>query len=220
MQIRSGLFDLDGTLIDHFTAIYRAHAHTRARLGRPEPTPAEVRAAVGGGIENALSRLNPGVDVAEALRIYRPYWDANLLDEVALMPGAYDLLKALHLRGIALAAITNKHGPSSRRICDHLGITPFLRAVVGAGDTAWLKPSPELTAYVLDRIGAGRSGALLVGDSPYDVETGHNAGLPAWCVTTGTHTAEQLKAAGADRVFSSLAEIGQALNGPALDRPE
>lgn len=211
MQFRTVLFDLDGTLIDHFTAIYRAHAHTRARLGRPEPTPAEVRAAVGGGIENALSRLNPGVDVAEALRIYRPYWDRHMLDEVTLMPGARELLEGLHARGVALAALTNKHGPSSRRICDHLGITPLLRAVVGAGDTAWLKPRPELTAHVLARLGGDKGSSLLVGDSPYDVETAHNAGLPAWCVATGTHAPDQLRAAGADRIFASLTEIAAAL---------
>ena len=211
MQFRTVLFDLDGTLIDHFTAIYRAHAHTRARLGRPEPTPAEVRAAVGGGIENALTRLNPGVDVAEALRIYRPYWDQNLLDEVVLMTGARELLEALHARGVALAALTNKHGPSSRRVCDHLGITAYLRAVVGAGDTAWLKPQPELTAHVLALLGGDKASALFVGDSPYDILTAHNAGMPAWCVATGTHTAEQLEEARVDRVFAGLTDIGRAL---------
>ena len=214
MPFRTFLFDLDGTLIDHFTAIYRAHAHTRAALGRPRPTPAEVRSAVGGGVEDALARLNPGADPAEALRIYLPYWEANLLDEVVLMPGARELLEGLRAGGAALAVLSNKPGPASRRVCDHLGIAPLLRAVVGAGDTEWLKPEPKLTAHVLNLIGAGGEGALLVGDSPYDVETARNAGLPSWCVTTGTHTAEQLRAAGADRVFPDLPGIARALKLP------
>jgi len=211
MQFQTFLFDLDGTLIDHFAAIYRSHAHTRARLGGPVPTLAEVRSAVGGGLEHALAMLNPGADPARALREYRAYWDKTMLDDVALMPGARGLLEGLHARGAALAVITNKHGPSSRLVCEHLGISHLMRAVAGAKDTAWIKPQPEFTAHVLGRIGADSAGALLVGDSPYDIETAHNAGLPAWCVATGTHSAGQLRAAGAEGVYADLPEIGKAL---------
>ena len=31
------LFDLDGTLIDHFAAIHRSHSHTMRQLGLPAP---------------------------------------------------------------------------------------------------------------------------------------------------------------------------------------
>jgi len=45
-RFRTFLFDLDGTLIDHFAAIHRAYAHTMKALGLPIPTPLEVRGAV------------------------------------------------------------------------------------------------------------------------------------------------------------------------------
>lgn len=35
------LFDLDGTLVDHFAAIHRAHSHTMRELGLP-PNPSSV----------------------------------------------------------------------------------------------------------------------------------------------------------------------------------
>lgn len=211
MKFQTYLFDLDGTLLDHFAAIYRSHAHTRALLGGPVPTMAEVRSAVGGGVENALERLNPGADPARAMREYGAHWEKTMLEDVELMPGARELLNRLHARGAVLAVITNKHGPSSRLVCDHLGITPLLRAVVGAKDTPWLKPQPEFTAHVLALIGATSSGALLIGDSPYDVQTAHNAGMPAWCVTTGTHTAVELKEAGSDGIYPGLSDIAQDL---------
>ena len=50
MRFRTVLFDLDGTLIDHFAAIHRCHAYAMTRLGLPAPSLAEVRAAVGGGL--------------------------------------------------------------------------------------------------------------------------------------------------------------------------
>jgi len=179
MKFQTYLFDLDGTLLDHFAAIYRSHAHTRALLGGPVPTMAEVRSAVGGGVENALERLNPGADPARAMREYGAHWEKTMLEDVELMPGARELLNRLHARGAVLAVITNKHGPSSR--------------------------------LVLALIGATSSGALLIGDSPYDVQTAHNAGMPAWCVTTGTHTAVELKEAGSDGIYPGLSDIAQDL---------
>jgi phosphoglycolate phosphatase len=86
-----------------------------------------------------------------------------------------------------------------------------MRAVVGAEDTKWLKPQPELMAHTLELVGATADGAVMVGDSPYDIEAGHNAGLPAWCVTTGTHDAEQLRAARADAIFADLDGMRAAL---------
>jgi phosphoglycolate phosphatase len=211
MRFQTFLFDLDGTLIDEFETIHRRYAHTLAQLGRPAPTLAEVRGAVGGGLENGLGKFVPAADLPEAMRIYRAFWEKTVLDGVTLMPGARELLDRLHRGGAKLGVITNKPGSSSRRICAHLGIASLVPVVVGANDTPWLKPQPEFTAQVLKMLGAEASGALLVGDSPYDVQAAHNAGMPAWCVTTGTHTAAELSAAGADRVFPDLATLGGQL---------
>lgn len=205
------LFDLDGTLIDHFAAIHRAHAHTRERLGLPPPTPEEVRAAVGGGIENALRRLVGEADLPRAAAIYREYWNRTMLDDAALMPGARELLEHLRRRGIRAAVLTNKPGSSARLVCRHLGIAPLLLAVVGAEDTPWLKPDPRLVAHVLALLVARPEEAVLVGDSPFDIRAARGAGLPSWCVATGTHPAAALEAAGADRVFANLAALQAAL---------
>jgi phosphoglycolate phosphatase-like HAD superfamily hydrolase len=210
-HFQSFLFDLDGTLIDHFTAIHRSYVHTMTAMGLPAPTPGQVRAAVGGGIENAIAKFVPAGRLDEALAIYRPYWDRTMLDDVVLMPGARELLRALHAGGFPLGVITNKLGTSARLICEHLQLTPLLRMVVGAKDTPWLKPQPEFTAYALQQMGVPREGGLLVGDSPYDVDAAHQGGLVAWCVTTGTHTAEALRAGRADAVFSDLAALQSAL---------
>jgi phosphoglycolate phosphatase len=220
MPFRALLFDLDGTLIDGFAAIYRCHAYMLERLGRPVPSPAAVRAAVGGGLRDALAKLIGPDELDRAQMLYLECWNRTMLDDVALMPGARELLEAQRARGATLAVLSNKLGPSSRLICEKLGIAPCLSAVVGAGDTPWLKPSAELTAHVLKAIRADAGSSLFVGDSPYDVQSAHNAGLPAWCVTTGTHDAAALRAAGADRIFPGLVEIGRelAVNGRAAGK--
>jgi phosphoglycolate phosphatase len=207
------LLDLDGTLVDHFAAIHRCHAHAMGRLGLPVPAPAQVRAAVGGGLENAIRRLAGPEHVAAVLPLFREHMAATMLDDVVALPGARDLLAALRAAGVRTAVLTNKHGPAACRICEHLGLAPLLDAVIGAEDTAWLKPDPRLTAHVLAALGTEAAGTLFVGDSPYDIETAHAAALPCWCVTTGTHGAEALRAAGAERIFSGLDGITAALAG-------
>jgi phosphoglycolate phosphatase len=212
LPFRTFLFDLDGTLVDHFAAIHRSHRHTMVQLGLPAPTMAEVRAAVGGGLENAIARLAGPALVARALPIYREYWDRTMLDDVVLLPGATELLAALKQRGLQSAVFTNKHGPSARLICTHLGIDRLLDGVFGAIDTPWLKPDRRFTDHVLAQLKADAKTTLFVGDSPYDIQAAHNAGLPCWCVSTGTHTAAELHAAGAEAVYASLGEIGAALD--------
>jgi len=205
------LLDLDGTLVDAFTTIHRAYCHTLPQFGKPEPTLDEVRRAVGGGLRHAMSHFLPEAQIDAALPIHRAFTQKILLEDLRPMPGAVELVRDLHARGAQLAVYTNKDSATSHRVCAHLGLTPFLAGIYAAGDTPWLKPAPELAAHVLRELGATPETTLLVGDSPFDVEAAQNGGFPCWAVTTGTHSAEELSAAGAARVFASLPEIHTAL---------
>jgi phosphoglycolate phosphatase len=211
MRFRTILFDLDGTLIDHFSAIHRCHAYAMRQLGLREPTLAEVRGAVGGGLEEAIAKLAGPDRVAALLPHFKSHWDATNLDDVELLPGALDLLQKLTSRGAQCAAFTNKRGPAAREVCDHLGLTPLLAGVFGAGDTPWLKPEPAFTDHVLAKLGAAAPSTCLVGDSPFDLAAAKNRDIEFFGVTTGTHTAGELRAAGAMRIFASLPELAPQL---------
>lgn len=204
MRYRTFLFDLDGTLIDHFAAIHRCHSHALRQLGLPAPTPAQVRAAVGAGLETAIARLAGPAHTDAALALYRPHWDATMLDDVRLYPGARELLAALQQAGGRSAIFTNKHGPSSRRLTAHLGLDSLLAGNFGATDTAWLKPAPEFSRHVLATLGADAATTVLVGDSPYDLAASQAGGFAFYGVTTGTHHAAELRAAGATHVYPDL----------------
>jgi phosphoglycolate phosphatase len=205
------LFDLDGTLLDHFAAIHRCHAHAMRQLGLPAPTLAQVRAAVGGGLEEAIAKLAGPERVAAILPIYLAHWEATGLDDVRLLPGALELLTAIRSAGGRSAVLTNKRAAASRQVCAHLGLTPFLSGLTGAGDTPWLKPARELTLQVLAGLDASPGDTCYVGDSPFDVATARNAGLAFYGVTTGTHDEAQLRAAGAEQVCPGLAGVQAAL---------
>jgi HAD superfamily hydrolase (TIGR01509 family) len=210
MRFQTVLFDLDGTLMDHLPAIHRSYVHTLPQLGLPAPTYEQVKRAIGGGLENAMLKFIPASRIGEALAIYRPFWDATMLAGAEPMPGALTLLEKLQARGVINAVFTNKLGGSAREVCEHIGFTPHLRAVFGAKDTPWLKPAPEFTAHALKALGADAATTCLVGDSPWDVQAARNAGFPCYGVTTGTHTADELRAAGATAIYDDLTALGAA----------
>ncbi|MGC4075169.1 MAG: HAD family hydrolase [Nibricoccus sp.] len=219
-RFRTVLFDLDGTLLDHFAAIHRSHVHTMRTLGLPEPTMEQVHRAVGGGLEVAIQRLLGEKNAAlleKAVPIYRKFWDENMLYGVALLPGSRELLEALKARGVRCAVFTNKHGPSARTLMDHLGVTHLLDAVFGAVDTPWFKPEREFTEHALLTLGAAASTTCMIGDSPYDIKAAHNGGFPCHCVTTGTHTAKELSDAGANSIHPDMVSLARAIFG--LDLP-
>jgi phosphoglycolate phosphatase len=218
MRFQTVLFDLDGTLLDHLPAIHRCYAHTLPQLGLPAPSRAQVRRVIGGGLEKAMRRFVSEADLPRALALYRSYWDQTMLDGVELMPGAKDLLRMLRAGGVTLAVLTNKHGPSSRRLCAHLGIDQLLQGVFGADDTPWLKPDPQLTAHALATLRADAATACLVGDSPFDAETARRGGIQGFFVTTGTHSTEELRAAGAELVYPNLSTLARDAFGLTFDR--
>jgi phosphoglycolate phosphatase len=212
-RFRTVLFDLDGTLLDHFGAIHASHAYTLKKLGLPAPTMAQVHRAVGGGFEVAVKRmLGPENEalLPRAIEIYREAWAKNMFNGVTLLPGARGMLEALKARGVSCGVFTNKHGPSARDVCEHLGVSPLFDGIFGAFDTPWLKPDREFAQYVLKELNATADATCLIGDSPYDVEAARNGGFPCYCVATGTHDAEQLHAAGAAGVYDDLIALGKA----------
>ncbi|MBI2813220.1 MAG: HAD family hydrolase [Opitutae bacterium] len=211
MRFRTVLFDLDGTLIDHFSAIHRCHVHALRRLGLPEPTLAAVRAAVGGGLDEAIARLAGPEHVAAVLPHFTEHWNATNLDDVTLLPGARELLVQLAGAGVRCAVLTNKRGPAARQVCTHLGLDPLLAGVFGVTDTPWIKPDARFTQHALALLGSEAATTALIGDSPYDMATAQNAGLAFYGVTTGTHTAEELRAAGATEIFADLTAAGAAI---------
>lgn len=189
------LFDLDGTLVDHFAAITNSIRYAQTQLGLEPSSEAAVRAAVGGGIQLTLTRLIGRAAAPAAVPHFHTHFAANLYDGLEWLPGAKWLLESLHARGdCQLAVFTNKPGVYSRKIADYLGMTSLLAANVGAGDTPYCKPDPAFSQYILEQLDADASTTLMVGDSPFDFQAAQAGGFDCCLVATGTHDPAALRA--------------------------
>ena len=205
------LFDLDGTLLDHFNVLYRCYEHTLEHLGLAVPDFKTIRRTVGGSMEVTMGHFVGPEQMEEAVALWRRHFDAIFLEDVTMLPGCHALVEELHRRGAHQAIFTNKIGNQSRRICTHLGLDPMIEFVLGANDTPFRKPQPEFSRAVLERMPVPAAETIFIGDSPFDIEAARCVSRPAYCVTTGTHTREELEAAGADGVFTDMSELARAV---------
>ena len=216
------LFDLDGTLIDHFTTIAKSVAYAQRRLGLPESDYATVRATVGGSVPITLSKLCGEENVDEAEPLFRAHFDEIIYEDVFALPGAEWLLQSLKAGGVKLGVLTNKYAGHSRSVLAHLGLDAYLDVILGTGesDCPYRKPDPLFTAYALEQMDCASDEAMLIGDSPYDLAAAEAGCIECHLVATGSHSADELSEyIDADRIHKDLYALGERLFGLEPAKP-
>lgn len=207
------LFDLDGTLIDHFSAIHRSVAHAQRQLSLPESDYTTVRATVGGSVPITLGKLCGEEHVEAAIPHFRQHFAEIMYDDVEILPGSDWILPQLQAHGHKLAVFTNKYETHAKSILEHLGLAQYIDAIIGTGHGhGYRKPDPRFTMEALERMDCASEDAIMVGDSPYDYAAAEAGCLPCYLVATGSHSAEQLaQQTNPVGIYADLRELGEAL---------
>ncbi len=99
------------------------------------------------------------------------------------------------------------------------GLAPFFgEHVYSADQVARGKPAPDVYLYAAERIGVAPEACLVIEDSANGVLAGLAAGATVWGFTGGSHAwpghEDRLSEAGAHAVFSSWADVAEALKIP------
>jgi phosphoglycolate phosphatase-like HAD superfamily hydrolase len=216
------LFDVDGTLVNAGGAGRRAFERAVAdRCGPVDGAMAGLR----------LDGMTDRLIVREALGILgRPFEEAfcdallaryveHLRDEIlgpgyAVLPGVVEVLEALRARDGLVALCTGNVAEGAKLKLSRGGLDRFFDWGASAvyGFAADGEDRTHVVQAALRRAGAwlGRSvtpeEALVIGDTPRDVDAAHAVGIPVLGVATGRYALEELRRAGADHVAPSLAD--------------
>ena len=79
-------------------------------------------------------------------------------------------------------------------------------------DVEATKPEPDLVRAALEK--AGTEEAVMIGDTPWDIEAARKAGVPTVTVITGGFCEQELRDAGAAAVYESVGELRGHLEEP------
>ena len=207
------LFDLDGTLIDSGDDLAAAVNHVLHQDGLSAVSREQVLQMLGDGASVLVGRAyahHGREKPADALERFRAHYRAHCLDATRPYPGVEELLRRLAPER-AVAVATNKPVAFARRIVEGLGLTPLVDEIVGPEDADAPKPSPGMLLAALERLGRDPEQAVMIGDSPTDVEAGHRAGTATVAVLWGYRGRAQLEASRPGRVAATIDELAVAL---------
>lgn len=218
-KIRGIIFDLDGTLIEAYEAIYLGLKEAFRKLGREIFPFSDVRKYLKADLETTLIQFFSPEEVLKAVPIMRRKYEEVYLDKTHFLNGAREVLEALHSKGLLLGIASNKFGRFSRGALAHLGVEDYFRSVIGAGDVPRNKPFPDMIEATLREMDLSPEEVVFVGDTLTDIETGQQAGVDVYALPTGFHSKLELSQQKPKRILKNLNELLQLVNPISSPRP-
>ncbi|MBI3141100.1 MAG: HAD-IA family hydrolase [Rhodocyclales bacterium] len=189
------VFDWDGTLMDSAGAIVACMQAAAVDLGIPPPDDTTARQVIGLGLHDALAAAMPGVLPGEYPRVAERYRHHYLAQdhELALFPGAHELIAELAEQGLLLGVATGKSRIGLNRALESTGLKGYFHATRCA-DECSSKPAPDMLLALMEELDAAPAQTLMVGDTTHDLQMARNARVAALAVGFGAHPRETLEA--------------------------
>ena len=214
------IFDVDGTLVDSNDGHARAWVDAFVELGYQVPYE-RVRPLIGMGGDKVLplvaglsSEEGKGKQIVERREAI---FAERYLPHVHALPGARELLIRLRREGYRLAVASSSQDDMLERLLGLLGGEQLFEATTSSDDADRSKPDPDIVQAVLRRLDEPAARAVMVGDTPYDVEAAARAGVRSIAFRSGGWSDADLHGAIAiyDGPADLLAHLEESVFAPA-----
>lgn len=201
------IFDWDGTLIDSVPRIVRCFNESFDALGLPRADENAIRAMIGLPLTESYKHLLPqdrGISQDDFVNAYRDVWrDEARLPLSPLFEGVPQLLEELNEAGFRMCVATGKSREGLERELNHYDLYGYFEDTRCANETE-PKPHPQMIEQLLVGCGIGPAEAVMIGDTPLDLDMGRAAGVRCVGVTSGSQTRQQLEASQPDVIFDVI----------------
>jgi HAD superfamily hydrolase (TIGR01509 family) len=212
----AAILDIDGTLVDtnyhHTIAWYRAFRqheivlpiwkiHTHIGMG-------------GDQLVESLTDKKTDEEKGDDIRSAEKALYMALIEEVEPMAEAREFVVDLKESGHTVVLASSAKADEVEHYLDLLDVRDVADAWTTSADVEETKPEPDLVKAAMEK--AGDDGAVMVGDTPWDIEAARKAGIETVAVITGGFSRAELEEAGAAGVFESVAELRSRLSETPL----
>lgn len=196
------VFDWDGTLMDSAQKIVDCMQVAIEKTGLPQRSDAQIRHIIGLGMHEAVEHLFPqqNIDVKRLVAEYRDEFVAINQTQSPLYDGVTEMLDALEARGYWIAVATGKSRSGLNHVLADIGMQQRFHSTKTADETA-SKPDPLMLQELMAECGYAAEQLLMIGDTEFDIQMAHAAGVDVLAVKGGAHPEEHL------RKFSPLAVL-------------
>jgi HAD superfamily hydrolase (TIGR01549 family) len=212
----AAILDIDGTLVDtnyqHAIAWYNAFRQHDVRL------PVwRIHRHIGMGGDQLVKAL-AGDDVEEELgddiRSAEKALYLSMIQSTQPLEGARELIADLKGQGREVVLASSAKDQEVDHYLDLLDARELVDAWTTSADVEATKPEPDLVHAALDKLDG--DAAVMVGDTPWDVEAARRAGVETIAVMTGGFSEQELREAGAVAVFDSIVALRERVGDTPL----
>ena len=203
--IQNIIFDWSGTLADDLDPVWRATNDIFRQYGKPEWTKEQFREKFFLPFTDFYKVYLPEVTLVELEHYYHSSFKL-LQENIALLPGAREILDYCRGRGMKIFLLSTIHAEHFQVQAARLGVKDyFTHAYVQIIDKR------QAIHRILAEHDLDPSATLFVGDMRHDIETARHGGIRSAAVLTGYDSLEKLTSAGPDFIFRNLGELQRHL---------
>lgn len=207
-KITGVLLDIDGTLIDSNDAHARSYMEAFCTHGL-EINYVDLRKAIGMGGDNLLPTVahieedSPeGTAISETRsQLFKQKYQPTL----RAFPQVKELLTRMHDNGLKIVVATSAKPDEAKAFLEITGAADLVDVIATKEDAESSKPAPDIIHAALKKSGLSAASVVMIGDTPYDVESAQKAGVGTIGVRCGGWAAPDLK--GALAVYDNPADL-------------
>lgn len=210
-MVRAVIFDVDGTLID--TVDFHAEAWQRAfkQFGK-EIEYGKVRSQIGKGGDQLLPVFFSKEELdrfGEEMEKFRDdLYKRDYLPRVRVFPKVRELFSRLKDNDKQIVLASSAVSEELEHYKEITGANEFIEGATSADDAEKSKPHPDIFQAALDQLkDIIPADAIVIGDTPYDIEAANKIDLPTIAVLSGGFPEEDLRLTGAVRIYRDIADL-------------
>jgi HAD superfamily hydrolase (TIGR01509 family) len=205
---RAALLDVDGTLVDSNDHHARAWVDAFRESGHDVPFE-RVRPLIGMGGDKVIPKLtglDPKGEAGEKISERRSQiMKERYIPQVRGLPQARALLERMRQEGLTLVIATSAKKDEYEQLVRIAGVEGVVDDQTTSDDASRSKPDPDIIVAALAKARVAPGEAIMLGDTPYDIQAAGRAGVGCVAFRSGGWTDADL--AGALAVYDDPADL-------------
>lgn len=214
-MIKGVLLDIDGTLVLSNDAHAQSWVDAFKRYGY-DVSFDTVRPLIGMGGDKLISTVNPQLNENEgdgkAIKQARQkIFLEKYAGSLKAAPGSRTLVQGLHDYGLKMMVASSAKQEELDVLLKAAEVSDLIDGATTSDDAENSKPDPDIVQVALDKLGLLKDEVVMIGDTPYDIESAGKAGIHSIALRTGGWKDKDLS--GALAIYDDPADLIDHLSG-------